>query len=155
MIKTLSILFLAFALNSCSSSDEKPAADEEGFSAGPVSGTIYGDQFTYIGGYATRATINEVDKLSIRLSEANLDCTDFGSSNIPVSITCPAVIGVSTANNTIFFKDVSQTDGDFVTATNVQVEITSIGATVKGKIKGKSLGDEGAINGTFEVPLCL
>ena len=150
MIKTLSILFLAFALNSCSSSDDTPA---EGFSANPVSGTIYGDEFTYSGGYASNINSGGVDKLNITLSASSYNCNDIGTST-PLSISCPKVLGLSTTNTILFFKDLE--NGEFVNVSSgVQVEIISIGETVKGKVKGASISENCSINGTFEVPICF
>lgn len=152
MTKALSILFLVIALNSCSSSDDNaPAA--EGFAANPVSGTIYGNQFTYSGGYATNINSGGVDKLNITLSGSSINCSDFGIST-PLSISVPKVVGLNTTNTFLFFKNLE--NDNFVNVSNgVQVEIISIGETVKGKVKGASISENCSINGTFEVPICL
>lgn len=150
--KTIAIILFGFALTSCSSSEGGSAA-AEGFSSNPVSGTIYGDSFTYSGGFATNINAAGVDKLNITLSQSSLTCNDIGTTT-PLSISCPKVIGLSTINTILFFKDL--TNGDFINVSSgVQVELISIGETVKGKVKGKSISEDCEINGTFEVPICL
>jgi preprotein translocase subunit YajC len=53
----------------------------------------------------------------------------------------------------MYFKNLN--NGDFVNVSSgIQVEIISIGTTVKGKVKGASITENCSVNGTFEVNFC-
>jgi hypothetical protein len=153
MKKILLIFVSTFVLNACSSSDEKTTPkDESGFATTPVSGKIYDSNFTYAGGYATSSISNGVDKLFINLSASAIDCDD-SSTTIPLRFSCPKVVGLNITNTTMYFKNLNNVD--FVNVSSgIQVEIISIGTTVKGKVKGASITENCSVNGTFEVNFC-
>lgn len=153
MKKILFIFVSTFVLNACSSSDDETTpTDESGFATTPVSGKIYDSNFTYSGGYATSSISNEVDKLFIKLSASDIDCDDSPTTT-PLSFSCPKVVGLNTTNTTMYFKNLN--NGDFVNVSSgIQVEIISIGTTIKGKVKGASISENCTVNGTFEVPFC-
>lgn len=147
-------MFITIALSSCSSDKETNNTDDTTISSSAASGKVYNTAFTFKGGYAR--TINEsgVNKFTIYLSSQNLNCNDSGLDAFPIRISTPVTVGLNTSNVYIVFN--SLTNDDYVSVTSgVQVQIESIGATLKGRVKGSSLdAAENNINGTFEVPIC-
>jgi hypothetical protein len=147
------IFISTFVLNACSSSDDETTPkDESDFTTTPVSGKIYDSNFTYSGGYATSSISNGVDKLFIKLAASDIDCDDSPATT-PLSFSCPKVVGLNTTNTAMFFKNLNN-DSFVNISSGVQVEIISIGTTVKGKVKGESITENCTVNGTFEVPFC-
>jgi len=148
---TYSVLITLSLLASCSSSDEKEVIGDE-FAATPVSGVVYGQNFTVGGGKSQSVTLNGVESLYIYLTPGVINCNSVQLD--PISITVPAATGTFTTGFTVVFKNPA--NDNFEGATDKKIEILSISETsVKGRIKASGFhDDEQNINGTFEVPYC-
>ncbi|MFL9843041.1 hypothetical protein [Flavobacterium rhizosphaerae] len=151
----LSAFVAATLLVSCSSDDSDDTNSNGGFSNGPVSGTIYNEDFTAAGGVARPITLSSTESLYIYLGTSALNC-ESSTANTPIWITVPAAEGTykPQTDGHVQFRS---TDGDsFEGAIDAEIEITSITETsVKGKVKATGFDDdENNINGTFEVPYC-
>ena len=157
MKKLFYSMFIAAALTtSCSSDDDSgstPVAGE--FSNSPVSGVIYGEQFTIGGGKATSIELNDVPSFYIYLNQNDINCDDSVSN--PIWISVPSEVGVyerQEGEMTLQFRDVN--GESFEGSSDAKIEITEITDTM---IKGKVMGDgfdegENSINGTFSVQYC-
>ena len=149
---TYSVLVTLSLLASCSSSDDDKEVIGDGFAAAPVSGVVYGENFTAGGGKSQSVTLNGVESLYIYLTPGAINCNSIQLD--PISITVPAATGTYTSGITVVFKNPA--NDDFEGATDKKIEILSISETsVKGRIKASGFhNDEQNINGTFEVPYC-
>jgi hypothetical protein len=150
-----SILVTASLLSSCTSSEEGTNTDSGGFATTPVSGVVYNDQFTMVGGKARSLSSNGVEVFYIYLTETAITCSETENLG-PLWITVPAAVGVYNFSSgaRIQFQDPNSTD--FEGALDAEIEITAISATtVTGKLKGTGFNvGENAINGTFSVQVC-
>ena len=152
-ITTLALAALfAFSCSSDDDNNDNPPADQ--LLNTPVAGTIYGDAFVISadGGYASNILSNEVEKVNIYLTAESIGCDAPDGSEFPVSILAPRAIGTHTANVSASFNDMNSTD--YVSTSNITVEIISVGETVVGRVMGSSLSEGNTINGKFEVPYC-
>ena len=145
----ISILF-AF---SCSS-EEEDGEDQDTLLNTPVAGTIYGEAFEISGngGKASDINANEVESVYIYLTAQDLGCDAPDGTEFPVTILAPREVGTHNTNVSASFKDPNSTD--YVSTTNITVEIISVGETVVGKVMGGSLSEGNEINGKFAVPYC-
>jgi hypothetical protein len=150
-ITALSIVM--FSALSCTA-DKNEANTQTSISNNPVSGKIYNQNFVVSGAGGKASDISEsgVEKVNIYLTSTAQGCNAPQNYEFPVTLLVPKAVGVHTTNVAAFFKDPA-TDS-FVNISTLTVEITSIGATVKGKVLASSLSEGNSINGTFEVPYC-
>lgn len=155
-MKKLVFAFLVtiFLFNSCSN-DNTTTEQTNDFSNDPVSGKLYGSNFTMEGSKAALVTMFNIASVEIQLSSEDLGCeASSGSTNFPIRITAPRAVGAYTTDVYVTFNDPSS--DNYVSVSNGStIEITSITDTmVKGKIRASSNSNDNAINGTFEVPIC-
>ena len=148
---------VVMSLTSCSSDDSSSTDNNNnngGISNNPVSGTLYGDDFTIGGGYARMQTINEVESFTLYMTDENLDCDDAFSGDFPIVVRTPSAIATHTTGAAISFNDPGS--DDFISVgSGVTVIITEVTDTmVKGKVKGASTSTDNDINGTFSLPIC-
>lgn len=150
-----SILFAASLLSSCSSSEEDANNNQGGFATTPVSGVVYNDPFTMVGGKARSLSSNGVQVFYIYLTETAITCNETENLG-PLWITVPAAVGAYdfAAGARIQFQDPNS--DDFEGALDAEIEITAISATtITGKLKGSGFNaGENEINGTFSVQVC-
>ena len=140
---------------SCSSDDADNTTPEDQFLNTPVAGTVYGEAFVISanGGRASNILSNEVEKVYIYLTAENFGCDAPDAAEFPVTLLVPRTVGVHTTNVSASFKDMNSTD--FVSTSNIKVELISIGETVVGRVMGTSVSTDNTINGKFEVPYCF
>lgn len=146
---------VVMSLTSCSSDDSSSTDNNNngGISNSPVSGTLYGEDFTIGGGYARMQTINEVESFTLYMTEENLDCDDAFSGDFPIVVRTPSTIATHTTGTAISFNDPAS--DDFISVSGATVIITEVTDTmVKGKIKGASTSTDNDINGTFSLSIC-
>lgn len=152
-LQITSLLIAAICAFSCTE-DKKDAIAQASISNNPVSGKVYNQDFVVngAGGKASDITESGVEKVYIYLTSTAQGCNAALDYEFPVTLLVPRAIGVHTTNVAAFFKDPATSS--FVNITNLTVEITAVGATVKGKVLAASLSEGNTINGTFEVPYC-
>lgn len=149
------IILMLFTISGCSKNEDEDVKEEvvsEKLLDTPVAGKIYDTTFKINnkGGYANNITINGIESIDIYLTSEEVGCDAPSGTKFPAIITTPRAIGTHTSKTSIFFKDPKSTD--FVSVSNVTVEIISVGTTVVGKVMGSSSNSN--INGKFEVPYC-
>ncbi len=147
-------LLVPVLLMSCTSDDSENNTGT-GISNSPVSGKLYGKNFTIAGGKASLVMFSGVESADIVISAQALGCSASSTSaNFPIDIITPSAVGTYTTNVYVTFND-PDTD-DFVSVSGgTTVEITSSTPTmIKGKIKTSSTTTNNNINGTFEIPIC-
>lgn len=142
-----SALFLTALLSSCSS-DEETNENTTGLSNNPVSGTLYGNDFTLVGSRGDVAG----EFITIELSAQSVGC-DGTFEDFPISIYTPSVVGTYTTGVSVSFEDPNSSD--FVSLSGgITVEIQSIGDNIVGRVKATSVSTDNDINGKFTVPVC-
>ncbi|AWH86743.1 hypothetical protein HYN59_17230 [Flavobacterium album] len=150
----LPAIVAASFLFSCSSDDSERTNNNGSFSNDPVSGVVYGHDFTFVGGKASPINANGEDVLYIDLAGVAMDCDS--DVETPIWIIVPAAVGDYTSANGASIQFSDDAAGSFQGSFNEHVKITSItDTTVKGQVMGD--GDDDAvnsINGTFEVHFC-
>ncbi|WP_298146825.1 hypothetical protein [Flavobacterium sp.] len=156
MKKLLCSIFIATSLLlSCSSSEEDTNNNQGGFATTPVSGVVYSNPFTMVGGKARSLTSNGVEVFYIYLTETAINCNETENLG-PLWIIVPAAVGTYdfAGGARIQFQDPNSTD--FEGASDAEIEITAISTTtITGKLKGSGFNaGENEINGTFSVQVC-
>lgn len=155
------LLYFLLAISlciSCSDEDTDTNKNAYGFSGNPISGTLYGRNFTMRGGRAARVNMFNVESIEIQLSAQNLGCeAASGSANFPIRITAPRATGVYTEDVYVTYED-PDSDSYVSVASGMGgnlMEITSITETkVTGNIISSSTTTNNNINGSFEIPIC-
>lgn len=145
----VSVLFI-----SCSGDDSEENTGG-GISNTPVSGKLYGKNFTIGGGKADFITFSGVESADIEITAQNIGCeTASTSSNFPILITTPRAVGTYTSNVYVTFHD-PDSDAYVSVSGGTTVEITAVTSTlITGKIKTSSTTTDNYINGKFEIPIC-
>jgi len=148
-----SIFMAVLLMVSCGSPEEDTNTTDGSYRTTPVSGVVYGDDFTVGGGRARSINSNGVDSFYIYLTPGTLAC-DGDTTGAPIWIVVPAAVGEYTTNFSMQFRD--DAVGAFGGATEQKIEITLITETVvKGRIRAVGFESNiNSINGTFEVQYC-
>lgn len=143
-----SALFLTVLLSSCSSDEDSTTTDTTGLSNNPVSGKLYGNNFTLVG---SRGSVSG-EFITLELSAQSVGC-DGSIESFPISVYAPSAVGTYTTGVSVTFEDTNSSD--FVSVSGgITVEIQSIGATIVGRVKAASISTDNNINGKFTVPVC-
>lgn len=154
---SLCLLLALSVLTSCSDDDSNNTDTNSGggLTNNPLSGTVYGQDFTIQGGRAQHVTMFNVESISIDVSALALGCgAPSTDTSFPIRIVAPRQEGTFTTDVYVTFNDPNSTDYVSVSGGNT-VEITSLTATtVKGKVRSGSTTTNNYINGSFELPIC-
>jgi hypothetical protein len=114
----------------------------------PVSGKLYGNNFTLVG---SRGSVSG-EFITLELSAQSVGC-DGSIESFPISVYAPSAVGTYTTGVSVTFEDTNSSD--FVSVSGgITVEIQSIGATIVGRVKAASISTDNNINGKFTVPVC-
>lgn len=152
MKKIALLIAMFFAVVSCSSDDSSDS--NGGITDNPVSGTLYGNDFTLGGGKAYFEEIFGEESVEIWLTADDLGCETLGFTDFPISIIAPRTEGTHTTGVYVTFTDPDSSDFISVSSGNT-IEIISLTDTeIVGKIKASSTSTDNAIEGRFEISIC-
>lgn len=152
MKKITIFILLAFLGFSCT--DDSDENSTGAISNSPVSGKLYGSDFTIGGGKGIFDDVFGVESVELYLTAEDLGCETLGFSDFPIIVIAPSEVGTHTTNVFVTFNDPNSSD--FISLSGgLTVEIISItDDLVVGKVKAASSSTENAIEGKFEIPMC-
>lgn len=154
MKKITIILLLSLISFSCSDSDSPEEEINLGITDNPVSGKLYGSNFTIAGGKGFLTNIVGVDSFELYLTSQNLGCETSDFSNFPITLIAPRQIGTHTSNVYVYFRDPNSSDFNNVSY-GITVEIISISDDlVIGKVRAAAETTDNSVEGKFEIPIC-
>ena len=156
-MKKLILSFLTvFSLLACSTDDENTGGDNgSGISNSPLSGKLYGVNFTADGGRADLNVVFGDAVVEIRIGSEGLACeTSQFSGEFPIRITAPRTEGTHNSNVYVTFND-PNSDSFISVSGGIEIEIITLTETsVDFKIKATSTSTDNNINGRHQVVIC-
>lgn len=156
-IKLISFLICSiFCLNSCTIESEDDNGNgnnqNEELSTAPLTGQVYGENFSVIGGTARFLSLNGEDVIRVSLYDVQVSCTDIADQVI--SLNLPREVGVHQAGVTGSISDPNSSD--FLSLVNIKVEVLSFDNTeVSGRVLIDRPSVDSFVNGTFTVQFCM
>lgn len=142
ILKVAALLILSIVLTNCSKDDDKSSISDKN-----LSGKVFGDSFTAVGGKAFDSGDNEV---SINITNIAADCeSSIFDYDLYISTDVELKVGTYNNLNVAFHKD-GETTFNALGSTVIVQKITNETITVK--IQAKS--STSSVEGTFTANYC-